>query len=150
MAAPKQKMTFMEKLQHILSTADVELVSWAPNGLSFYVFDADRWVFRNEHPPALAAVAPFTVSWLPPRAPQVLKRDLRDVQPHRQLRVVHSATELLRYVDFPRSGQLWRGSPALIPSATVAPGNRRCGALLPSVSRRVRSQVMHYVLVYCT
>ena len=50
MAAPKQKMTFMEKLQHILSTADVELVSWAPNGLSFYVFDADRWVFRNEHP----------------------------------------------------------------------------------------------------
>jgi hypothetical protein len=38
------KMSFMEKLQHILETADRELVDWSSAGDSFYVFDPQRFV----------------------------------------------------------------------------------------------------------
>ena len=40
------KMGFVEKLQHILATADTAIVSWSPNGQSFFVFDTNRWVGR--------------------------------------------------------------------------------------------------------
>lgn len=37
-----KKMSFLQKLLHILSTADPEVVSWSPDGDSFVVHDVDR------------------------------------------------------------------------------------------------------------
>jgi hypothetical protein len=40
--AGKKKLSFLQKLLHILATADVSVVSWADDGSSFIVYDVDR------------------------------------------------------------------------------------------------------------
>ena len=39
-----KKLSFLQKLLHIIATSPPDVVSWADDGLSFFVQDEDRWV----------------------------------------------------------------------------------------------------------
>ena len=49
-------MPFTTKLRHILASSDCEIIAWSKDGLSFFVFDTQRWVHAASSAPASAAI----------------------------------------------------------------------------------------------